>query len=408
MLGLDRITRLLARLGDPHRHLPPTFHLAGTNGKGSTCAFLRAALEAAGHRVHVYTSPHLVRFNERIRLAGRLVGDDLLAATLDEVLGRADGIGPSFFEATTAAAVLLFARTPADAFVVEVGLGGRLDATHVLKAPVSTGIAALGLDHQQFLGTRLVDIATEKAGIAKAGAPLVTLSYPSPAMRRVERAAEAAGARWLPVGTAWDGEVGELGVAYEDARGTLALPFPRLPGRHQGMNAALAVAMLRHQDAVAVPDAALAAGVADATWPARLQRLGPGPLANRLGPDASLWLDGGHNPSAARAVAQAMRGAAGPAHFVLGLLANKDAAGVMAALAPVLSTLHAVPVPGHEHHAPEALVALGRELGLRGTAAPDTEAALDAAARDGAATVLIAGSLYLAGAVLAANGEAPD
>jgi len=416
VLGLDRIGRLLARLGDPHRRLPPTFHVAGTNGKGSTCAFLRACLEAGGKRVHVFTSPHLVRFNERIRLGGELIGDELLAVTLAEVLDVADGIGPSFFEITTAAAFLLFARTPAEACVVEVGLGGRLDATNMLERPVATGIAALGLDHQQFLGSRLVDIAGEKAGIAKVGVPLVTLAYPPASMRRVGEAAEAAGARWLPRGTAWDARVRGGRLRYRDGRGELDLPLPALTGAHQATNAALAVAMLRHQDAIALDAGALTAGIRNARWPARLQRLGPGALSDLLPPDAELWLDGGHNPAAAKALADFLprQGGGRPAELVLGMLANKDAGRFLRPLAPMLDGTVAVPIPGHDHHGPGELARLALAAGISGVGtAGDLPTALRllrgrSDPRGSPPLVLIAGSLYLAGVALELNGELPD
>jgi dihydrofolate synthase/folylpolyglutamate synthase len=413
-LGLERISALLDRLGNPERALPPVLHVAGTNGKGSTCAYLRAAIEAAGLKAHVYTSPHLVRFNERIRLAGKLIDDAALAALLEEVLDAAEGIGPSFFEATTAAAFLAFARTPADACVVEVGLGGRLDATNVIEAPVACGIAQLGLDHQQFLGDRLEGIAAEKAGIAKAGVPLVTQHYPDNVANRIGEAAAAAGARWLPRGRGWDATVMKQALAYSDRRGELQLPLPRLPGAHQAMNAALAVAMLRHQDRVRVPDSALRAAMGWAEWPGRLQRLGPGPLATLLPGGSELWLDGGHNPAAARAIADYFRAyvpAGRPFHIIFGLLANKDSAGVMKPFAGRQLTLHAVPVPGHAHHAPAALAALAKGMGLAATAEESVESALGWIARhadrDAPPIVLIMGSLYLAGEVLRANGQPP-
>jgi dihydrofolate synthase/folylpolyglutamate synthase len=414
ILGLERIAALLDRLGHPERRLPPVFHVAGTNGKGSTCAFLRAAIEAAGLATHVYTSPHLVRFNERIRLAGTLIGDDLLAALLEEVLDAGADIGASFFEVTTAAAFLAFSRVPADACVVEVGLGGRLDATNALPAPVACGIAQLGLDHQQFLGDRIEDVAAEKAGIAKAGAPLLTQHYPETLAERIGAAAAAAGAFWLPRGRAWDAAVSRNRLHYRDSRGRLDLPLPRLHGAHQAMNAALAVAMVRHQEAVPVPEAALRAAMGWAEWPARLQRLGAGPLRDLLPPRSELWLDGGHNPAAARAVADFFRAhvpAGRPFHLVFGLLANKDAPGVLKPFGNRASSLHAVPVPGHPHHSPEALVAAARSIGLAGSPAPDPRAALGwigrHADRAEPPIVLILGSLYLAGEVLRANAQVP-
>jgi dihydrofolate synthase/folylpolyglutamate synthase len=414
ILGLERIAALLARLGHPERRLPPVFHVAGTNGKGSTCALLRAAIEAAGLKAHVFTSPHLVRFNERIRLAGALIDDDLLADLLGEVLDAGGDVGASFFEVTTAAAFLAFSRVPADACVVEVGLGGRLDATNALPAPAACGIAQLGLDHQQFLGDRIEDVAAEKAGIAKPGAPLLTERYPETLAERIGEAAAAAGANWLPRGGAWDAAVSRSRLHYRDHRGRLDLPLPRLHGAHQPMNAALAVAMIRHQQAVPIPEAALRAAMGWAEWPARLQRLGAGPLRDLLPPGSELWLDGGHNPAAARAVADFFRAhvpAGRPFHLVFGLLANKDAPGVLKPFGSRALSLHAVPVPGHPHHGPEALVAAARSLGLAGSPARDPEDALRwigrHADRGEPPIVLILGSLYLAGEVLRANGQIP-
>ena len=413
-MGLDRIAGLLARLGHPERALPPVLHVAGTNGKGSTCAFLRAAIEAAGLNAHVYTSPHLVRFNERIRLAGRLIEDAPLAALLAETLDAAGSAEISFFEATTAAAFLAFARTPADACIVEVGLGGRLDATNVIAAPSVCGIAQLGLDHPAFLGDRLEQIAAEKAGIAKAGVPLVTQHYPERIAEQVGATAAAAGARWLPRGGPWDAIVQGGRLRYRDRHGSLELPLPRLPGAHQAMNAALAVAMLRHQPRLDVPEPALRAAMGWAEWPARLQRLAPGPLHDRLPKGSELWLDGAHNPAAARAVADFFRGhvpAERPFHILFGLLAGKDAPGVLRPFRGRQVTLHMIPVPGHDHHPPAALAAAAREIGLNAMPAAGAEQALDWIARHAdrarAPIVLILGSLYLAGEMLRGNAQPP-
>ena len=410
VLGLERITRLLARLGDPHLALPPVFHVAGTNGKGSTCAFLRAALEAAGHDVHVFSSPHLVRFNERIRIAGRPVDDPTLAALLGEVLDRSDGIGASFFEVTTAAAFLAFARTPAAATIVEVGLGGRLDATNVIATPAVTGIAALGMDHEAFLGDRIVDIAAEKAGIAKAGVPLVTMHYPAPVRTRSAATAAQAAAPVIARTDRWWSDTARGTMRYRDVGFSIVARRPRLVGPHQSRNLALAIAMLRHQGAVTVPEAAMRAAADWAQWPARMQRLGAGPLHDRLTGASELWLDGAHNPSAAQPVARALRtiAAGRPVVLVLGMLANKDASGVLRLLAPSVSRVIAVPVSAHAHHQPTALAALTEGLGVPATIAEDLPQAMDVAARDGDAVVLIAGSLYLAGEALALNDEAPD
>lgn len=414
ILGLDRITRLLARVGDPQLRLPPVFHVAGTNGKGSTCAFLRAAIEAAGLRAHVYSSPHLVRFNERIRVAGSLISDAALAPLLAEVLDAGGDIGASFFEVTTAAAFLAFARTPADACIIEVGLGGRLDATNVLAAPAVTGIAQLGMDHQAFLGDTLWAIAGEKAGIAKPGVPLVTLRYDPPIAARVAEVATAAGAPLVREGEEWafapDGDA----TTYRDARGTLTLPPPALAGGYQRTNLALATAMLRHQQALAIPDAAIQAAAGRARWPARMQRLGDGPLTALLPPGSTVWLDGGHNEAAAGAVRDALTEQLGGERvwLVLGMLANKDMAGLLAPFAPLAEGLVAVPVPGHAHHAPDAIAQTAREGGVPWVdTAPDVPAAvarIRAAVGESPVRVLILGSLYLAGTVLQANDELPD
>ena len=412
LLGLERITALLARLGNPERHLPPVFHVAGTNGKGSTCAFLRASLEAAGYRVHAYTSPHLVRFNERIRVAGRLIDDATLAPLLAEVLDQADGLHASFFEVTTAAAFLHFTRVPADACVIEVGLGGRLDATNVV-APVVTGIAALGIDHQAFLGDTLAEIAAEKAGIAKRGIPVVTMRYPPEIARVIAQAASQAGATLHAAGADWHHESTDNRIEISDADGTLTLPRPTLAGAHQADNLALAAAMLRHQHVLHVPAAAIATGATKAIWPARLQRLSEGPLVRRLPPERrrfGVWLDGAHNEQAAAAIADRWtRG--GPTALVIGMLANKDADAVLRHLVATSGGCEvvAVPVPSHAHHTPDALAELSLQHGAsQATTAASVEAAFDRLADDGGGcSVLIAGSLYLAGEVLVLNDEPP-
>ena len=404
-LGLERIAALLDRLNRPQDQLPPVFHIAGTNGKGSTCAFLRAALEAAGHTVHAFTSPHLVRFNERIRIAGRLIEDDALAALLTEVLDSSDGIEPSFFEVATAVALLAFARAPADACVLEVGLGGRLDSTNVIERPLMTGITNLALDHQHFLGKRLPGIAAEKAGIAKAGVPLITQLYPPAIGGRIGEIAHEVGARWLPRGSIWDAIVRQGKLHYSDEQGALDLPLPRLPGRHQAMNAALAVAILRHQGVLQVPNSALSAAMGWADWPARLQRLAAGPLVG----NGEVWLDGGHNPSASRQIAAWARhqfADAKPLHLVFASLATKDPAGMLEPFRSVAAHVHAVPVADHASYAPSELVDIAGGLGFAADAHDNIEDALAAVPTD--ARVLIFGSLYLAGEVLAANDQVPD
>ncbi|HVR91250.1 MAG TPA: folylpolyglutamate synthase/dihydrofolate synthase family protein [Novosphingobium sp.] len=406
--GLETIRAMLGRLGNPQRALPPAFHVAGTNGKGSTCAFLRAMLEAEGYKVHAATKPHLVRYNERIRIAGRLIENDLLAALLKEVLDTSEDLTPSFFEVTTAATFLAFARFPADACVIEVGLGGRFDATNVLDRPAACGIATLGIDHEAFLlapevgvpQDPLARIAFEKASIAKRGVPMVTQAYPKIAADAVAEVARQAGAMLVMRGRGWWAEAGET-LAYRDAKGELALPLPALIGAHQADNAALAVAMLRHQRQIPVSTEAMAQGIRETRWPARLQLLGDGPLT-ALVPGRKVWLDGGHNPDAGGAIARHFADHA-PLHLIIGMLSTKNAAAIVAPLGDRIASLSIVPAPGHEVHPPEAF-APHSPIPARSFAT--VAEALSALPPEG--DVLIAGSLYLAGEVLRLNREFPD
>ena len=414
-LGFERIRALLAALGNPEHALPPVLHVAGTNGKGSTCAFVRAAMEAAGLRVHVYTSPHLVRLNERIRLAGRLIADDLLADLLREAVDAVGGNEITFFEATTAAAFLAFARTPADACIVEVGIGGRLDATNVIPRPLVCGIAQIGIDHELYLGDSLEQIAAEKAGIAKQGVPLVTQHYADNIAAVIGEVAAAAGAPWLPCGNAWSARLEHGRLLYRDAKGAIELAPPRLAGDHQAKNAALAVAMLRHQQAFHIPESAFQAALGWAEWPGRLQRLSAGPLADLLPTGAELWVDGAHNADAARAVGDFFRvylRDARPFHIVFGLLSDRDPADVLGRFAGRNVVVHTVPVRAREFHAPAALSAAARQFDLLSLPAENVAEALGWIARhadrDQPPVVLIMGSLYLAGEVLAANLEVPE
>lgn len=415
-LGLDTIRALLNCLDNPHRHLPPTFHVAGTNGKGSTCAFLRAALEAAGKTVHVFTSPHLVRFNERIRVAGKLIEDDHLAALLAEVLDAAEaaGLAPSFFEVSTAAAFLAFARVPAGACVIEVGLGGRFDATNVLEHPAACGIASLGIDHEAFLlapddgvpADPLARIAFEKGGIAKPGVPLACHDYTVAMNDVIAARAEHVHAPLLRRNREWSVEAEGRCFHYRDASGELILPYPSLPGVHQIANAGLAIAMLRHQRAVTVSDAALAEAMGRASWPARLQRLKPGPLTALLPSGAPCWLDGGHNPDAGEALAQHFRDSDCRIHLVIGMLANKNPAALLTPLRERLASITVVPVPGHAAHQAAAFGQASESH--QASAASDVASALRRLQVGEGEIVLIAGSLYLAGTVLRDNGEVPD
>jgi dihydrofolate synthase / folylpolyglutamate synthase len=408
-LGLDTIRALMERLGNPHRKLPPVFHVAGTNGKGSTCAFLRASLEAEGYKVHVTTSPHLVRYNERIRLAGELISDAMLAEVLAEVLDAGEDLGPSFFEVTIAAAFLAFSRVPADVCVVEVGMGGRFDATNVLEpeALAACGIAALGLDHERFLlapeeGVPLepmARIAFEKAGIAKKGVPLVTMGDRNPPESKaaIEAVAAAVGAPIFPCGLhgAWAAKPtgNDTVLIYGEGPDCYFHAPLGLPGRHQVHNAGLAVAMLRFQNKAPVSEAAMKTGLAAAHWPARMQCLTPGPLTATR----EVWLDGGHNPQAG-----AMLGAhfAGKRlHLLIGMIEGKNPAALIGPLGAALVSITAVPVPGHDWHPASA-------FGPSARAAPDVPSAMAMIPDDGL-PILIAGSLYLAGEVLRLNDEVP-
>jgi dihydrofolate synthase/folylpolyglutamate synthase len=420
VLGLERISELMVRLGNPHLSLPPVFHVAGTNGKGSTCAYLRAALEADGRTVHVFTSPHLVRFNERIRIAGSLISDDMLARALEEVLDIGGDLNASFFEITTAAAFMLFSTVPADACVIEVGLGGRLDATNVLTSPAACGIASLAIDHEGFLlapednvpKEPLNRIAFEKAGIAKPGAALVTQRYPGPMMATIARVAGKAKAPFQPRGESWDIVEYQGTLHYRDAHGKLELPLPRLAGAHQIGNLGLAIAMLRSQEVLPVSDPALRAAPLWAQWPARMQRLEGGPLNDML-PQRVLMLDGGHNPDAGQALAKALADgglATDGIDLVTGMLANKDVRGFLEPLHPLIRSIRSLPVPGHEHHGPEVFATVAEEWGLPHKAFETIREALADLALDTEApsrTVLIAGTLYLAGQVQTANDQPP-
>ena len=408
-LGLDRIGRLLEDLGRPQDSLPPVLHVAGTNGKGSTCAFLRAALEAAGKRVHAFTSPHLVRYNERIRIAGKLVEDELLAELIGRVLDANDEIGASMFEVNTAAAFLAFAAEPADACIVEVGLGGRLDSTNIIERPLVCGIASLGLDHQAFLGETVLEVAAEKAGIAKKGVPLVTQLYPEQVANKIGEIAHDADAIWEPRGQHWDAIVRQGKLRYRDRDGELDLPLPRLPGKHQAMNAALAVSMLRHQSAIAVPPSALGAAMGWAHWPARLQQLYGGPLFDMLPKASELWVDGGHNPSAARLIADYAKkhwNDGLPLVLIFASLQSKDAAGTLRPFKGVADEVLTLPIEGHECRSPDELAHLAESMGLAARARMSLSDAMTALRKP--ARVMVFGSLYLAGEFLALNGPLPD
>jgi len=402
-LTLDRVWRLLAALGHPERTLPPVIHIAGTNGKGSTQAMIRAGLEAMGDKVHAYTSPHLARFHERIRLAGDLISEDYLSEILEECEKANAGIPITYFEITTCAALLAFARTAADWTLLEVGLGGRLDATNVVEKPRLTIITPVSIDHQQYLGETLPEIAGEKAGILKRGVPCVVGPQEDAALEVIEAKAAKLVAPLLVHGqhwTAWE-ERGRL--IFQDETGLLDLPLPNLPGPHQIDNAGAALAALRHLGAT---EAACEASVTKAYWPARMQRLTQGPLVEAAGA-CELWLDGGHNPAGGVAVAATLaRMAPKPTHLVLGMLNTKDIAGYLRPVAAQARTLTAVSIPGEANTlSAEETQAAAAKAGIEaGTAESVLAAVTRIAAKDPGARILICGSLYLAGGVLRENG----
>ncbi|ARC87307.1 bifunctional folylpolyglutamate synthase/dihydrofolate synthase [Rhodovulum sp. MB263] len=402
-LVLDRVWRLLAALDHPESRLAPVIHVAGTNGKGSTLAMIRAGLEAGGARVQAYTSPHLARFHERVRMADGPIAEAALAAVLEEC-ERANGGAPiTYFEITTCAALLAFAREAADYCLLEVGLGGRLDATNVIETPRLTVIAPVSIDHQQYLGETLAEIAGEKAGILKRGVPCVVGPQEEAAMEVIEARAARLGAPLIAHGQHWHVWEERGRLIFQDERGLLDLPMPRLIGAHQVANAGAALAALR---ALGRDETACEAAMTRADWPARLQRLRHGPLVDAAG-RAELWLDGGHNPAAGKALAEAVtRLSPRPLHLVCGMLNTKDVAGFLKPLAAVSDSLTAVSIPGETATLPaEATRAAADASGFRADTAADVA---DAVARIAAATpearILICGSLYLAGRVLRENG----
>jgi dihydrofolate synthase/folylpolyglutamate synthase len=414
-LTLDRMQRILARLDHPERKLPPVIHVAGTNGKGSTVAYLRAILEAAGLKVHVYTSPYLVRLNECVRLAGTLVGDDALRDALLEC-ERANGGEPiTEFEMKTAAAFLLFAKVPADVLLLEVGLGGRLDSTNVVETPLACVITPIGIDHIEFLGNTLIQIAGEKAGIIKRGVPVISAEQLPEAQAVIEQRAKQMRSPLHAAGQDWHVSVERGRLVYQDERGLLDLAAPRLFGRHQFDNAGLAIATLRMQTLFRIDNAAYERGVAGAEWPARMQRLTSGKLIDQAPRDAEVWLDGGHNADGGRVAAAALgdleERVSRPLVLIVGMMGNKDAKGFLANFAGLTRHIIVVPIPDTENAMPpDVLADAVRALGMRVEAAPNVAAALQSLSRlayEIPPRILIAGSLYLAGHVLAENGTLP-
>ncbi|MCZ0960464.1 bifunctional folylpolyglutamate synthase/dihydrofolate synthase [Paracoccus benzoatiresistens] len=403
-LSLDRMHRLLAALGHPERRVPPVIHIAGTNGKGSTQAMIRAGLQAGGARVHAYTSPHLARFHERIRLAGELIAEADLAAALEECEAANDGQPITFFEITTAAAFLAFSRTPADYTLLEVGLGGRLDATNVIDAPCLTVITPVSIDHTQYLGETLPLIAGEKAGIIKRGVPVIVGPQQDEALRVIEARASGLTAPVFAHGQHWMIARDRDGMVYQDDHGLWDLPLPNLIGPHQIQNAGTALAALRHLGAT---DVQAQAAVTQAEWPARMQRLKHGPLVDLAGPQAELWLDGGHNPAGGEALAATLSALPPrPTHLVCGMLNTKDIAGYLRPLAAHACWLTAIDIPGEPNTLPaETTAGVASSVGMTATTATDAAAAIGGiVSRDPKARILICGSLYLAGRILRENG----
>lgn len=400
-LTLDRMARLLAALGHPENQLPPVIHIAGTNGKGSTQAMIRAGLEAAGLRVHAYTSPHLARFHERIRLAGELIGEEALSALLDECITANGPEAITFFEATTCAALLAFSRAPADYTLLEVGLGGRLDATNVVAKPALTIITPVSLDHQQYLGDTLPLIAGEKAGIIKRGVPCIVGPQEQEGLEAIEARAARLGAPLHVYGQHWHCFADRGRMVFQDENGLLDLPLPSLPGPHQIQNAGAAVMALR---LLGRGDAE--AAVSRAFWPARMQRLRTGPLVDAA-PGVELWLDGGHNPAGGEAVAATLAAMPKrPTHLICGMLNTKDIGGYLRPLAAHVASLSAVSIPGEAATLPAAATcAAALKVGMRAVEAASVMDALRAIEQKAPnARVLICGSLYLAGQVLRENG----
>lgn len=410
-LNLERVHRLLERLDHPERKLPPTIHVAGTNGKGSVIAYMRAALEESGYRVHVYTSPHLVKFHERIRLAGDLIDENDLIGLL-EVCEQANDHEPiTFFEITTVAAILAFAREPADILIMETGLGGRLDATNVIAKPAMTAITEVSLDHQQFLGDSIAEIAGEKAGILKAGTTCVVAGQVDEALVTIEKRAAEIGAPLLIEGRDWTVERLSSGFKVKADGEERYLPAPALPGEHQITNAAVAAVALERLDRFDVPGEAMARGLTMANWPARFQKLKRGPLVDMLPRTWDLWLDGGHNEAAARSIAAEVRrwrekGDERPLHLVFGMLNSKDPREFLLPLADIATSVRALTIPGEGNALPGAqLAVLARANGIPGVETQSPGDAIDSISKasDGPGIVLICGSLYLAGCILAEN-----
>jgi dihydrofolate synthase/folylpolyglutamate synthase len=401
-LTLDRMVRLLDALGNPEKHLPPVIHLAGTNGKGSTQAMIRAGLEADGDRVHAYTSPHLARFHERIRLAGELITEDALTEILDECVVANDGITITYFEITTCAALLAFSRTDAEYTLLETGLGGRLDATNMVEVPRLCVITPISIDHTQYLGDTIEEIAAEKAGILKRGVYCVVGPQEDAALEVIDAVAAKVGASLLIHGQHWHVWEENGRLVYQDENGLLDLPLPNLIGAHQVQNAGAAIAALR---ALGKNEAACEAAITTANWPARLQRLRQGPLVQAAG-QAELWLDGGHNPAAGHALVEALQRLPDrPTYLICGMLNTKDITGYLAPLSEISEGLFGVSIEGEAATLKASeTVAAARSIGINAEESASVADAINLiTSKDPTARILICGSLYLAGRVLREN-----
>jgi len=402
-LSLDRMKDILEKLGNPQDNLPPVIHVAGTNGKGSTIAYLRSVLECANLSVHVYTSPHLVHFNERIRLAGKIITEKYLQEILEYCEDINGDIPITYFEITTAAAIKAFADTPADVLILEVGLGGRLDATNVVEHPLSTVLTPISLDHEQFLGNDLSVIAMEKASIAKKGIPLIFGNQNHIVAESIINTAIKNGGIMQ---NNWSFNESNTGCNYHDEFGTLSLPLPNLVGPHQISNAALAIATLRHQSKLKIDDKHYASGITNAKWPARMQNITDSAFGRILPVGSELWLDGGHNPAAGDVIASSFKN--DTLHIICGMMANKDTAGYLKPLANITEKLFAVHVEGEASHSAEKIAEFGHTVGITSEISQDVKSALEKIPSKKPVKVLICGSLYLAGQVLDDNDLIPD
>ena len=402
-LSLDRMHDILARLGNPQENLPPVIHIAGTNGKGSTTAYLRSILEEANLSVHVYTSPHLVRFAERIRLAGKIIEEDYLTETLEYCEEVNEGRPITYFEITTAAALKAFADTPADVLILEVGLGGRLDATNVIDEPLSTVITPVSLDHEQFLGSNIEHIAMEKASIAKKGVPLLSAKQVLEVETKIKEVVQNNGGEIIG---GWTFEATKHGFNYNDRSGSMKLPLPNLCGPHQVSNAALAIATLRHQDKFAITDEQFAKGITQANWPARMQDISDSVFGNLLPKGSELWLDGGHNPAAGQTIANSFEGQ--NLIMICGMMKNKDVEGFLMPIAQNITHFFGINVEGEDSHSETDIVKHAWSLDIKAETAKSVRDALEKINSSVPVKVIICGSLYLAGQVLGDNDLIPD